>query len=185
MKNKIKIRYIIAGILVLVVLIAIIIFIKGIKADTKANQNSMAEIKTSYQLLEDNISTYNETRNTLATSIENYYTENLATDYSKYIAILTQEEDTIKAIKTNIDKLEKNCKDRIFSEKEVNNICSNYKEYYEKVVNIFINDKNQVNNMINIYNETANQPLEEFRPTQNQDYIDYNEDGEYLEREGQ
>ena len=88
MKNKIKIRYIIATILVLVVLIAIIIFIKGIKADTKANQDSMAEIKTSYQLLEDNISTYNETRNTLATSIENYYTENLATDYSKYIAIL-------------------------------------------------------------------------------------------------
>ena len=39
--------------------------------------------------------------------------------------------------------------------------------------------------MINIYNETANQPLEEFRPTQNQDYIDYNEDGEYLEREDQ
>lgn len=188
MKNKSKkahdnkIIYMIIISLLLIV-IALSIFFQNIKKDTKQNKDTMKKIQTIYQILEENISTYNETRNNLVTNLENYYTENLEQDYVTFINLLTQEEDTISAIKTNIEELEKNCQDQIFSKKEINTICSSYPEYYEKVVNIFINDKNQFNNIIRIYNKTATKPLEEFYPTQNKDYIDYNKDGKFLERE--
>lgn len=190
MKNKSKIQHnnkiiyiIIASFLFIIIIITI--FFQNVKKDANKNNNTMEEIKTTYQQLETNVSTYNEIRNTLSTHLENYYTENLATDYPKLLDYLTQEENSIIEIKTNIDKIEKNCKDRIFTEKEVNTICTVYPEYYEKVVNIFINDQNQINNIIKIYNETEEQSLEVFQPTQIKDYIDYNKDGKYLEREDQ
>lgn len=179
-----KIIYIII-IVLLLILIAVTILLQKLKKDSDKNNNTMQEIKATYQQLEMNISTYNEIRNNLVTNLENYYTENLTTDYSKFIDYLTQEETTILNIKTNIDNIEQNCQDRIFTQKEVNTICNTYKEYYEKVVNIFINDQKQINNIINTYNETEEQSLEVFQPTQIKDYIDYNKDGKYLEREDQ
>lgn len=179
-----KIIYIII-VALLLSLMALTMLLKNIKKDSEKNNNTMQEIKTTYQQLETNISTYNEIRNTLVTNLENYYTKNLTIDYPKFIDYLTKEENIVIEIKTNIDQLEQNCKDRIFKEKEVNTICNTYKEYYEKVVNIFINDQKQINYIINTYNETEKQSLEVFQPTQIKDYIDYNKDGKYLEREDQ
>ena len=82
-----------------------------------------------------------------------------------------------------IKTLDKNCQKRIFSEKEVNTICKTYQKNYETAVNIFLNDQNQVNILIKTYNETSTSPLEEFQSKKITEYIDYNQDGNYLERE--
>ena len=58
-----------------------------------------------------------------------------------------------------------------------------YQENYETAVNIFLNDQNQVNILIKTYNETSTSPLEEFQSKKITEYIDYNQDGNYLERE--
>lgn len=183
--TKNKIIYFIIIILIFFISSGIMIFIKNIKKDSKENDNIMEEIKTTYQLLENNITTYNEIRTNLATTLDNYYTDNLETDHPNFISLLTKEEDIAITIHQNIEKLAKNCQDRIFTQKEINTICSNYPEYYEQIINVFINDKEQVNAIIKSYNETNNQSLEEYHPKQITDYIDYNNDGKYLERENQ
>ena len=67
-------------------------------------------------------------------------------------------------------------------QKEINDICASYSEYYETVVNIYINDCKQFNTMIKAYNNTENTPLEEYQSVEINDYVDYNQDGNYLEK---
>lgn len=182
-KKSKKVLFAIITIIVIVAVVIITRLIINIKNENDKLNDMMNKITESYQLLETNIDTYNKNRQTLSEYLDNYYTENLDEDYDNYIKLLSEQEDTIEAMHTSIDEISNNCKDRLFSRKEVNNICSTYQEYYEMVVNIFINDQAQVNKMINKYNENATNPLAEYQPTKITDYIDYNQDGEYLERE--
>lgn len=182
-KKSKKIIFVIITIITIIVVAIIISFIIKINKENDKLNDMMEQITESYQLLETNINTYNGNRKTLSESLDNYYIENLDKDYDNYIKLLSEQEDTIEAMHTSIDEISKNCKDRLFSRKKVNNICSTYQEYYEMVVNIFMNDQTQVNKMIKKYNENTNEPLEEYQPTKITDYIDYNQDGEYLERE--
>ena len=144
---------------------------------------SNISFKSEFKKLEQNINNYNGIRDNIETNLNDYYTEKLTNDYNTYIDLLTKEENTIKQIETNIDNIKNNCQNRIFNEKEVNNICNTYKDYYETVVNIFIKDKNQVNKMITTYNNTTNNTLEEYISNTYNDFIDYNEDRIYLERD--
>lgn len=182
-KNIKKILFIIIPIIIIAIIIAIIILINNIKKETNELNDKMNQITNSYQLLETNSNIYNNNRKTLSESLNNSYIENLEKDYDKYINILKEQENTIETIHTSIDDISDNCEDRLFSRKEVNNICSTYKEYYEIVVNVFIKDQAQVNKMINKYNEDATNKLNEYKSNKLIDYIDYNQDGIYLERE--
>ena len=67
-------------------------------------------------------------------------------------------------------------------EVEVNNICNDYKEYYETIVNVYFNDINKVNGFIDSYNSEYSKNLERYNSDLVTDYIDYNKDGKYLER---
>lgn len=180
LKNK-KTIIIIAS--VVIILSAIILIVKNIKEENDTLNSIMKKITNNYNELEDNIKNYNKNREELSSSLDNYYTESLSNDYNKYINLLNSQETTITAIQTNIEDLSTNCQDRLYSKKEINNICNSYEEYYETVVNIYINDQNQINEMIKIYNEDSDTPLDEYHSKNFTDYIDYNNDGKYLERE--
>ncbi|MBQ8681440.1 MAG: hypothetical protein IJ509_00810 [Bacilli bacterium] len=182
MKKKQKILIIIITIIVIIAAI-ITIVIKNINEENNKLNTIMKEITITYNLLENNINTYNNNRTNLSNLLDTYYTDNLSNDYNQYISILSEQEDTINAIYTNVEDLSKNCKDRLFSKKEINNICTSYEEYYETVVNIYLNDQLQINEMIKIYNASSTSPLEEYHSTTLTDYIDYNHDGNYIERE--
>ena len=54
---------------------------------------------------------------------------------------------------------------------------------YETSVNYFIKDMNLYNDQIELYNETATEPLELYQNNQYSDYIDFNGDGTYLGRD--
>lgn len=161
----------------------IITFIKNFQDNKKTTEKTMNEITTDYKKLEQNINEYNGIRESIETNLNDYYTEKLSSDYNTYIDLLKKEENSIKEIETNINSIKNNCQNRIFNEKEVNNICNTYKEYYETVVNIFIKDINQINKMITTYNTTTNNTLEEYTSNTYKEFIDYNEDGIYLERD--
>ena len=67
-------------------------------------------------------------------------------------------------------------------DKDVSNICSNYKIDYETIVNVFMNDINNYNNKLNSYNEEQNKSLELFKSRHIDDYIDYNNDNKYEQK---
>lgn len=181
LKNK-KVLAIVAVVIVILLFIVIVV-LKNIKDENDKLDKVMKKVEVSAELLEDNIETYNDNRNKLASLLGDYYSDMLVDDYDKYISILSEQEDTVKAIYTNVLELDKNCGDRLFSRKEINNTCNNYKDYYETVVNVYINDEGQVNDLIKSYNEDANNKLEEYHSKELVDYIDYNGDNKYLGRE--
>lgn len=180
--NHKKILFLIV-IIIIIVLCLIFFWIKNWIEDSKNNQKKMEEIKETYQVLETDISNYNDTRTKLIEQLQEYYPEKLTEDYLNYTNLLTKQENNIEKMLITIKTLDKNCQKRIFSEKEVNTICKTYQENYETAVNIFLNDQNQVNILIKTYNETSTSPLEEFQSKKITEYIDYNQDGNYLERE--
>lgn len=184
-KKNNKILWFVIAVVVIITAIMVFIVIKNMNEDADKNNVAMDNISKSYQLLEDNIELYNNNRQTLSSSLDNYYTDNLTKDYQTYITLLSEQADIIKSIHTQINDIEENCQDRIFSKKEINNICSNYQDYYEMVVNIFINDKQEINKIIKTYNMNTNSPLNEYASEDLTDYIDYNKDGQYLGREAE
>ena len=103
--------------------------------------------------------------------------------YDGFITFLSDEEKLLKDIYGEVEKLDDFCLDRLFKDSEVNNICGNYKGYYETVYNVYVNDINRVNEIINSYNQEYNENLEVYSSRLGSDYIDYNGDGVFLERE--
>ena len=84
-------------------------------------------------------------------------------------------------INKKVNKLDNLCLNRLFKDGVVNNICSNYKVYYETLNNIYVNDVNDVNNIIVSYNSEYDRGLEVY--SVDREYIDYNKDGVFLERD--
>lgn len=182
-KTKSKKKIIIIILFIIIgMLISVFIILKNLKEEEQKNEVLMKEIQNEYQQFETTLSTYNQNRETFSNYLSNYYQDNLPTEYSKYIALLKNQENTIKNLEKNINKIETNCKNRIFKQKEINDICSKYSEYYETVVNIYINDCKQFNTMIKAYNDTENPSLEEYHSEEINDYMDYNKDEKYLEK---
>ena len=167
---------------VIIVVIMIILFIRNLQKDSKESEIIMEQIKTTYQELEENIQEYNQKRDGILGLLTTYYEEKFKNDYGNIISSLYDQERIVESISKNVVKLDDSCQGKLFKEQEVNNICSNYQEYYEQIVNIYMNDQNQVNKMIETYNETATEHLEKFSSLQVTDYIDYNKDGKYLEK---
>ena len=182
MKGKNK-KVLIITFVVIILIIPIVMILKNIKDDNDLLSKIMNEITTSSSVLEDNIKIYNQNRDKLVSSLNGYYSDMLANDYDKYINILKDQENIIKAIYSNVEALADNCGDRLFSKKEVNNICNNFEDYYETVVNVYIDDETKVNELIKSYNKNTNKNLVEYHSDKITDYIDYNKDGEYLGRE--
>lgn len=175
-------------ILLLVIIILVIgtcIWIKNLKEDNKQSNLMMEQIKNENNKLEQSIEKYNNNRKDLASLLENSYTEEFNTQYEQVIASLTKIDDTIKEVQKTIHTLDKKCKNQVYSNKEVNQVCSTYQEYYEKIVNTYINDSNQVNQIIEEYNQEKMEKLELYVPNTVTEYIDYNIDGVYLERDEQ
>ena len=74
-----------------------------------------------------------------------------------------------------INILDDKC-DKMYNDKEVNKICSNYKNDYELVLKIFNSDILNYNNKLNLYNKDNNKGLELFNSKYIKGYIDNNID---------
>lgn len=75
------------------------------------------------------------------------------------------------------------CPNHTYKDDDVVSKCSSYMTAYETSVNYFIKDMNLYNDQIELYNETATEPLELYQNNQYSDYIDFNGDGTYLGRD--
>lgn len=179
---KEKKALIISIIILAFVVVAIMV---GIKINSKNRElgERQENIESTYKELEINIKDYNGNREMISSKLDNYYTDNLESDYDDFIKILNEQENIIDRIKLSTKDLGKNCGDRLYPRGDINKICNNYQDYYETVVNVFVSDFSEINTIINDYNQANNKELEVYKAKNLVDYVDYNKDGKYLGRD--
>lgn len=177
--NKKKILFIIIGLIILL-LVGGGIF--SIIKNKDADKLVINDINNSYDKLESSIVSYNGTRSKLIELLDGYFSIYLERDYDKFIEILGDEKDLLDNILKEVEKLDNLCLDRLFKDKDVNDICNNYKAYYETVYNVYVNDVNKINEYIVEYNNQNNKNLDTYSSVEI-NYIDYDKDGIYLEKE--
>lgn len=166
----------------IIIVIGILIVVKNIKDDQIEKEKLITKIQASSKQLEKNITTYNEVRDNLSSYLASFYQEKFQEDYNTIKGLIDQEVTIIQNTKKIATNLNSNCQRRIFMNQEIDTTCATYQEYYEKIVNVSINDKNKFNEMIQLYNQTE-ETLKEYSSKYLENYLDYNKDGIYLERE--
>lgn len=169
---------------VVLIIIVLVIFV-GFKINNKNKEldKTQSKIESTYKELESDIKDYNSNREIISTKLEDYYTDNLENDYDEFVEVLNGQENIIGKIKERTENLGKICGDRLYPKSDINKICSNYKDYYETVANVFVSDYREINTIIDDYNKISNKGLEIYNTKELVDYVDYNEDGNYLGRD--
>lgn len=177
MKKKYIIVTLTIALIIALIIFGITKFINNFTEDANKSQEMVTTIKNSYTSLNQNITKYNEKRTNLSSELSSYYQETFAQNYQTATASMNEYEQIINDIKGNIETINNNCQDNVFTDSDANNICKNYKETYEKIINTYINDINNFNNIVETYNQNNENKLEKFTSKIATNYIDYNEDG--------
>lgn len=168
--------FIISGVIIvfLGLIIFIIIAIQNIKKDQKQTIESINYIKEKYKILSDNVPKYNKMRSNYIEASKVLILDDYESVYEGFTNFMKDYNDLIKEFDNDVTLLDSKC-DKIYPDKETNDICGYYKELYEKIVNLYINDIKEYNKFIASYNEykQVEVPLIELV---HKDYIDYNND---------
>lgn len=174
-------KLILISVIAIIFIAFVVIFILATRKDKLETERNMENIKKNYNLLTDSVNKYNEIRTKYATMSSVLIMDEYEEKHEEYITLLTDYNKVMKDIDTYITNISFRCKHN-YSDSEVNKVCENYQELYEKLVNLYINDTNNYNKFIAEYNEYKNAELEEFEMI-HKDYIDYNNDNIYEGRE--
>lgn len=175
MKKKIIIT---SFIVIVIVLILLLIRIYQEKTKTR---NNIEIIKQNYEELKININNYNSDRSKLINN-NDYYQETFKESYEELIKILSSIDNDTSKITKNIENIDNCCQNKLYKDSNITNICKKYKTTYEKTVNTFINDINDINLLIEKYNNETNSNLVKYSSNNIKDYIDYDKDGKYMEK---
>lgn len=172
-------RKVIVLFIILLLIGGVSFFAINIKKEQEVMNSNMKEIKNSYELLNENVNDYNSIRNEISVKLASFFYDSYLKEKSSYDDIFTRYNTTISEIDKNIINIDKYC-DVLYKDSNVNKICNSYKNLYEKLVNIYVSDLNNYNQKIIGYNEYKKDNIPLFTMIHS-DYIDYNDDGEYLE----
>ncbi len=170
-------------IVILIVLLAlIIIFIKKLNEDKKEMENNEVLINSYYDNLKKEAEEYNQIRKEISLFINDFYYETVKEDYENQIESFKKYDDEILEITDIIKELDKKCKIN-YTKEIIQNKCNSYKKDYETMVNVFLNDINNYNKKLDGYNKERGENLDLFKSSTVLNYIDYDEDGIYLEKD--
>lgn len=179
-KNK-KIGITLIIISFIILLVVIVSYILNINESKKEMEENKQLIKFNYQELSDEIKNYNQIRSEYINLSKEFYYETYEEKQPSYTNLFTKYNQTIENIDKYINNIEGKC-NVIYDQLEVNNICSNYKKTYEKIINIYINDITDYNNKIDGYNTYKETNISKFNMIHSE-YIDYNKDNLYEGKE--
>lgn len=182
MKKK---SIILIGVIVVIIVIItylIVMFVKNVSNDKKIVEDNTNTINNSYNVIKYQITNYNSLRDKVSSFINDFYYENIEDNYLSNIEALNNYDEIINKITNEVKILDTKC-NIVYTDKEVNNICNNYKKDYEIIVNVFVNDINKYNSKLNSYNKDLNKAKELFKSKYINDYIDYNKDNIYEKKE--
>ena len=180
MLSKKYIYYILALGLVLVIAGGFSSFLNGLKADRELVARRMEDVSSVYEAFNTDVSLFGDYREDFHDSIlENLYYETMynsdtlvKNEFIKYEKMVDDITDSVKALDTL-------CKDVYYPQSNINNMCMNYPSIYEQVMNYFVVDVNEYNEIVKDYNSYQNTNnstyyVKEYSTTK--DYIDYNGD---------
>lgn len=176
MKKKI---IIITSIILLLLVIGILILINNIYKDKTLLAENIDYINNNYDNMKKEINNYNNVRLEVSDIINNFYFDLIEENYESNKKILDKYTLVIDNITDYTKKLDSKC-DIIYSDSNVNKNCKNYKDNYEIIVNVYVNDILAYNDKINSYNIENNKKLSLYETNYN--YIDYNLDNNYEEK---
>lgn len=134
-------------------------------------------IVNSYNDLSDNVINYNDIRSELEKLLSEFSYDSFSKDIDKYNDLFVRYNNVIKDIDNNINNIDDRC-NYLYKDSSVNEICNNYKNLYEKLINIYIEDLSNYNKIVISYNEYSNDNID-LVDMLYEDYIDYNLDNVY------
>ena len=155
-------------------------FLAGLKKDRELVVRRMDDVSADYETFDTSVSLFGDYREDFHDSIlENLYYETMynsdtlvKNEFIKYESMVDDISETVKAL----DAL---CRDVYYPEGNINSMCMNYPTIYEQVVNYFLVDVNEYNDIVKQYNQYQNSTnssyyVKEYSTTKK--YIDYNGD---------
>ena len=174
-------RWISVILIIIIILIigGIIKFIIDLNKEKAMTEETISLINSSYQELENNVREYNKYRGLISDNLSSYYKDSFLAKYNDLISNFEEYDKIILNISNNIDTIKNNCGDSLFANSEINDICNSYKSSYEEIVNVYIGDINNFNKFVNTYNSETGEELNKIKSSVIDNYIDYNNDGEY------
>lgn len=173
MRSKKKVITI-GSIVILLVVIVITVIVIINKNNIKIRKNN---IENAYRNLVEEVNKYNNIRDDIKIIIDEFYYNKINDEYEDDMKLFDDYSDILKNIKKDIEILDDNCQRKINDK-----ICNGYKIIYERLVNIYINDINNFNKKLELYNaeDLSDKKLELYTNIY-RDYIDYNKDNIYEE----
>jgi len=178
MKKK---NQLIIPIIIIFIISSIIIIVSNVNKARQNTKTNLNVIKSSYATLSSNIQEYNQIRERYNILSQEFILETYKNNHEEYTRVLTEYNDVIEKIDLSIISINSRC-NQLYSDQEVNKICNNYRQIYEKLINLYITDLNNYNDNLTKYNEYKNDDIELFTLLHT-NYIDYNSDGIYEGRD--
>ena len=123
----------------------ILMFISSVKKDQREMNARMDKIVNSYDKFSKKIEKFNTMRDSLHTEfLDKVYYEKLETQDTDFKNKLKTYEELVSNISLSTkNNLRKYCQDNIYySSSDVNNKCAAFKQGYEEMVNLFVDDVN-------------------------------------------
>lgn len=186
MSRTVKILFSLGFIFIVLGLIST--FTLGFKHDKQEVSKRMKLVNSAYETFKTEVKDFTTTRDDLYDNVfSELYFETLNLTINNCLKELEKYEQQLDEIEKVALKLQENCQDIYFPDKEANNKCQTFATSYEEIVNYFVNDIKQVNDNIkkyNTYNQENNTgiaPLQEYSTTKK--YIDFNKDKKYEGKE--
>ena len=140
-----------------------LIYTKNFTEDKNKSFQKMNQIKESNNILKENIISYNKNKKAITEYLSIYYEEQFIKDYPIIIELFNQNETVIEQISQQEKILNGNCKNQIYQDKEVNNICKTHAETYQKLLEVYQKDIESFNQTIMIYNDNTEEKLNLFQ----------------------
>ena len=166
-------------IIVILIIFFVVKFVFDLNKEKEMTEEIVSLINSSYQKLQSNVSEYNKYRSLVSDSLSSYYQDSFGDEYDEIVNEFKEYDKVISNISNNIDVIRDNCGDKIFADSDVNDICNSYKSSYEEIINVYVNDINNFNKFVNTYNNETGNSFSNFKSSVIDNYIDYDNDGEY------
>ena len=155
-------------------------FLNGLKKDHEIVMERMNDVDAAFESFSTKVSLFGDYREDFHESIfENLYYETLFTTDQFVKTEITKYEKMVDDITDDASTLAKLCDDIYYPDGTINSMCMNYKTMYEQVINYFVGDVEDYNEVVKKYNAYQNSIsstsfVKEYSTTKN--YIDYNND---------
>ena len=187
---KKKIAIIISIILVVALLVAFVfVYVSSFKTDQEETLKLMEEVNEDYPTFNKNMTTFVNKRNEFYKQKEEIYLEEIGKNTSLWTNFMAEYAKILNDIEDSSARLKKACKND-FGDITAKSQCNQFRANYEAANNYYITDVKVYNEIVKTYNEWVDSNNSTYQKLSSvdleiyEDYIDYDEDGEYFGKEG-